>query len=425
VSVLSRPRRTLAILVAGSLIAAVVTSTSTGALEEACPLPPTKPASSAEGLDMGIFVTDVAPTGAAATNLLGHLDALSGGDRSRLTIHLFSHYRGAPSLGSVEHEADVVWFADQGFPVELTVPYRVPVGAPPDPDGYIAYLESVVERLGPRLDGVMVTNEVNIDFWEGPSDGIHPGALDALVRGVPAADAAADRLGLDLDVGFKWAYRHPDLAAEAAFWTAVGDEGGDAFRAALDFVGVDLYAFDFYVGDASFAEYTVQALAELRACFLPRAGIGSTTPLRVTESGAPTLMWGDAGQADAIAEMVGAADAHSESLNVTAWRQWGLYCGPTPPGLGALFHCTGLLHEDGSPRPSYAVFAGLVAADPTTSPPPPSVTTSTTIRSSATTGTVVPPGERAEPSAPSPEAASGPGTPLPARPLVARPQFTG
>ena len=364
-------RAVVAVAALSLLASAMWPSPSAAAFDLACPLPSTQPTAASDGLDMGIFVTDTAPTGAAAANLLGYLDQLTGGDRSKLAIHLFSHYRGAGALppGVIEHESDVTWFADQGFRVELTVPYRVPLVALPDPAGYVSYVEAVVDRLGTRLEAIMVTNEVNIDFWEGPSDGIHPGAFDALIAGVPAARAAADDLDLDLEIGFKWAYRHPNLEAERIFWTAVGEQGGEAFTEAVDFVGVDLYAFDFYVGDNSFADYTLQALAEMRACFLPLAGIGGSTPLRITESGAPTLMWGDAGQAEAISQMIGTAHAHSQSLNVESWRQWGLYCGPTPPDASALFHCTGLLYEDGSPRPSFAVFAELVAGSGTTVTP--------------------------------------------------------
>jgi hypothetical protein len=109
----------------------------------------------------------------------------------------------------------------------------------------------------------------------------------------------------------------------------------------------------------------MQALVEVRTCFLPLAGIGLSTPLRITESGAATSMWGEDGQTEAMVAMVGTTYEHSQSLNIDAWRQWGLYCGPPPPLPGALFHCTGLLREDGSPRPSYAVFAQLVAGNGT------------------------------------------------------------
>lgn len=327
---------------------------------------------------MGIFAVETAPTGSAAVQLLEHLDQLSGGDRSRLTIHLFSHFRGDDTVpGVVEHEADVRWFADQGFRVELTVPYRVPIGNDPDPNGYVGYLESVVDRLGSRLDALMVTNEVNIDFWEGPSDGIHPGALDALLAGVPAAADAIDAHGYNTDVGFKWGYRHPSLASEQAFWSTIADRGGTAFVDALDFVGVDLYTFDFYVGDQSIADYTLQALSELRTCFLPLAGIGASTPLRITESGAPTAMWGEAGQAEAIEQTVTTAHAYSGTLNIESWRQWGLYCGPPTTGPTAIFDCTGLLRQDGTHRPSYGLLSGLIASDGAPAQPPPVGTVTT------------------------------------------------
>jgi virginiamycin B lyase len=361
-----------------ALVASLLSSAPASALDAACPLPPVEPVASPAGLDMGIFAVEAAPTGAAAVQLLEHLDHLSGGDRSRLAIHLFSHFRGDDTVpGVVEHEADVHWFADQGFRVELAVPYRVPIGDEPDPSGYVAYVESVVDRVGSRLDALMVTNEVNIDFWEGPSDGIHPGALDALLAGVPAADAAIDAHGYDVDLGFKWGYRHPSLASEQAFWSTIADEGGSAFVDALDFVGVDLYTFDFYVGDQDVADYTLQALNELRTCFLPLAGIGTSTPLRITESGAPTAMWGEAGQAEAIEQTVTTAHAYSGTLNVESWRQWGLYCGPPTSGPTAIFDCTGLLRPDGTHRPSYGLLTELIAGAGAFSRPPPVGTVTT------------------------------------------------
>ena len=71
-----------------------------------------------------------------------------------------------------------------------------------------------------------ITNEANLPGSPNTSDGFYAGVRDALVQGVIAARAEADRLGRpDLAIGFSYAYRGAPQSDDA-FWEELGAKGG-------------------------------------------------------------------------------------------------------------------------------------------------------------------------------------------------------
>ena len=102
-------------------------------------------------------------------------------------------------------------------------------------------MRRVVDAFG-RNRGVIamtITNEVNVAISPNTSDGAYPRAMDALIGGIETAHAEAERRRFrQLRFGFTYAYR---FAGDPAFFTYLGAHGGQAFRRAVDFVGLDFY----------------------------------------------------------------------------------------------------------------------------------------------------------------------------------------
>jgi hypothetical protein len=188
------------------------------------------------------------------------------------------------------------------------------------------------------------------------------------VKGVLAARQIVDDARLDIDIGFKWAYRHPVPSEETRFWEHLRDEGGEEFAAALDFVGADLYTIAATMPDPNqpVADHTLNMIAELRECLLPIAGISDSVEVWVTEAGAADQFTGvGEPHAEALADMVTTAYDYSESYNITQWLQWKIECGPPPPADRLIQDdCTGLIdYESGEVLPAYETWKNLVASN--------------------------------------------------------------
>jgi hypothetical protein len=216
-----------------------------------------------------------------------------------------------------------------GFEVEFQVRYhptRRQVGHIAAWDRYVRH---VVDVFGTNRSVVAmtITNEVNVTFSPNTSDGYYKGARQALIRGIEAANAEAQRRGYhQLRFGFTYAYRFSP-PQDAAFFRYIGAHGGPAFRRALGFVGLDFYPGTIYppyppampLGDSYRADMA-QALGVLRDCFAPKARIGPRVPIWITENGVPTGVLSGAQQAAALRQLVVAARDYSATFNVTDYR---------------------------------------------------------------------------------------------------------
>jgi hypothetical protein len=266
-----------------------------------------------------------------------------------------------------------------GFDSELQVRYHPASGDEGNIDKWVAYVRHVVDVFGPdrHVVAMTITNEVNLNVSENTSDGAYDRATDALVEGIKAARDEADRIGrTDLVFGFTFAYRW-NPGSDAKFWTALAG-AGDAFRRALGFVGIDDYPGAFWPPvippNSSPGHELVIALATLRRCFMPKAGLGDGVPIWITENGYQSGAQGDdAGQATAAEDMVRSAASVAGTYGVTDYRWFNLRDNRT--GSPAIFDTTGLLRDDYSEKPAFPRFRSLVAslgadARPATSAPP-------------------------------------------------------
>ena len=252
-----------------------------------------------------------------------------------------------------------------GFDSELQVRYHPASGDEGNIPRWTAYVRHVVDVFGadPHVVAMTITNEVNLDISQNTSDGAYKGATDALIKGIVAARAQADRIGRpDLTFGFTYAYRW-NPSSDAQFWTALA-AGGPAFRRALGFVGVDLYPGTFYppviAPTSSPGQEMVTGLATVRRCYMPKAQLGAAVPIWVTENGYQSgVQRDDVGQAAALRDMVSSTIAVSATYHVTDYRWFNLRDNLT--GSPGIFDTTGLLHDDDSPKPAFAEYRALVA----------------------------------------------------------------
>lgn len=266
----------------------------------------------------------------------------------------------------IEHFQTIVARNDAaGFDSELQVRYHPAQGEEGDIPKWVAYVRHVVDVFGtdPHVVAMTITNEVNLNISQNTSDGAYAGATDALIQGIIAARREADRIGRpDLAFGFTFAYRW-NPASDAQFWSTLG-AAPDAFRRALGFVGVDDYPGTFWPPvippTSSPSQELVSAVATVRRCFMPKAGLGLQVPIWVTENGYQSGALGDdTEQATALEDMVRSVASVAGTYGVTDYRWFNLRDNIT--GSPGIFDTTGLLRDDYSEKPAFARYRDLIA----------------------------------------------------------------
>jgi hypothetical protein len=255
-------------------------------------------------------------------------------------------------------------YTTRGYPVELQLRYHPAPGHEGDVAGFVAWVRDVVARFGsnPGVVAVQVTNEVNLTISPDSSDGAYAGARDALIQGVIAAKDEARRRGYaQLAVGFNWFYR-TDPSNEESFWSYLHDRGGPAFRAAVDWVGLDVYpgtVFPPTEPPGGERDGMVAAMSALRECWLPRLEIPDSVPIHVEENGWPTGPGrSEEHQVEALRLMVGAVDEFRGTYGVSDYRWFDLRDHNT--SSSNFQHHYGLLRDDYSPKPAFAAYRDLV-----------------------------------------------------------------
>ena len=249
-----------------------------------------------------------------------------------------------------------------GLDVELQVRYHPSEADNGNIARWLDFVRRVVQVFDPnrRVTALQITNEVNLTFSPNTSDGAYRDAQNALVQGVIAAKHEARRLGhRQLSVGFNFAYRL-DPAQDAAFWRQIGSSGGTALRSAVDWVGVDLYPGTFFVPSVSdYGNSMVEALASVRRCWMPLAGLGASVPIHVEENGYPTGPGRtEATQLAALDGFVRAVQAYRGTYNISRYSWFGLRDNDSN-GSDFQSHY-GLLRSDYTAKPAFGRYCRLV-----------------------------------------------------------------
>jgi len=250
-----------------------------------------------------------------------------------------------------------------GFDVELQVRYHPSAEQNGDIGAWLDYVRQVVRAFGPirGVKRLQITNEVNLTFSPNTSDGYYENAVEALARGVPAAKREARRRGYDrLRTGFNYAWRFG--AADADFWREVGTAGGERLRRATDWVGIDAYPGTLVPatltdpGDA-----LIEAVAQVRECYMPLAGLGERMPIHLEELGyatGPAVAHGEAAQEQALSGFIRALHRYRGTYGITAVNWFGLR--DNDSAATALFSQLGLLRDDYAPKPAFDAYRKLI-----------------------------------------------------------------
>ncbi|HEU0023938.1 MAG TPA: hypothetical protein VFQ12_04885 [Thermoleophilaceae bacterium] len=291
--------------------------------------------------------------------------------RAFLAVRLNRLFQADGRRGIARFKRMAARFARLGLDVELQVRYHPRDRDDGDIAKWLRYVRSVVRAFGPyrRVTGLQITNEVNISYSKNTSDGYYNRAVEALVRGVIEAKRTSRRHGYGHQrIGFNYAYRSSGavLGADADVWRAVGRRGGARLRAATDWVGLDIYPGTFTPGlllpvpVADHGDALLEGLAQMRECFMPKAGFTRSTPLRIEEIGYPTGPdRSEAAQRRALREFVTTAVAHRGTYGITDFRWFGLRDNNSEgPNFQSYF---GLLRDDYSPKPAFAEYRRLIA----------------------------------------------------------------
>ncbi|HEX8855513.1 MAG TPA: hypothetical protein VF752_07915 [Thermoleophilaceae bacterium] len=267
--------------------------------------------------------------------------------------------------GIKRFQAIVARNSAEGLDSELQVRYHPATGDEGDIAKWTRYVRHVVDVFGTdrHVVAMTITNEVNLNVSQNTSDGAYAGATDALIQGVIAARDEADRIGRpDMKFGFTFAFRWNPIS-DASFWNKLGAAPA-AFRRAIGFVGVDDYPGTFWppviAPTSSPGRELAIALATVRRCYTPKAGLGSSVPIWVTENGYQSGAAGDdAAQVVALEDMVRTAASVAGTYGVTDYRWFNLRDNLSrSPGI---FDTTGLLHDDYSKKPAFGRYRALVA----------------------------------------------------------------
>ena len=252
-------------------------------------------------------------------------------------------------------------YSQLGFDVEIQVRYHPSAAQNGDIGAWLDYVRRVVRAFGPirHVVALQITNEVNLTFSPNTSDGAFENAVEALARGVPAAKHEARRLGYDrLETGFNYAWRFGN--GDADFWRQVGELGGKRLRRATDWVGVDAYPGTYVPavvqnpGDA-----LLEAIAQVRECYMPMAGFGARMPIHLEEFGYPTGPGrSERSQAHALRSFVRTVSRYRGTYGLTNLNWFGLRDNNSAgPDFQSYF---GLLRDDYSRKPAFAIYRKLI-----------------------------------------------------------------
>ena len=297
--------------------------------------------------------------------------ALRGDRRTRFAVRLNRLFMADGRRGIARFERLARRFTRHGIEVELQVRYHPRPAEDGDLARWRAYVRRVIRAFGPNrlVTGFQITNEVNLTFSPNTSDGAYRRAAAALVQGVIEAKRTSRRLGYGhQEIGFNYAWRLAG-AGDAAFWRRLGELGGERLRRHTDWVGLDIYPGTYAPGlllpgplvDAGDA--LLEGLAQTRECFMPLAGFGRRTPLRIEEmgvyTGSPMPGRSEAEQRRLLRELVRTAHVFRGAYALTDLRWFNLRDNNSDVE-GWQSH-SGLLRDDYSRKPAFDEYRRLIA----------------------------------------------------------------
>jgi hypothetical protein len=251
----------------------------------------------------------------------------------------------------------------------LQVRYHPSVSQAGDMHAWTDYVRRVVDAFGANrhLVAMTITNEINLKASPNTSDGAFPRSEQALIKGIIAAHREAVRRGFwQLRFGFTFAYRF-DPTTDAAMFRGL-QNGGEAFRDALSFVGVDFYPQLYPGSTTGLRAATLEMMGTMRRCFMRLGGLGAKVPLWITESGYDTTPGGvtPEQQSTALTQIVRAVRSAARTFGVTDYRWFNLR--DNLSSSPSLFAATGLLTDGYRRKPAFSAYRRLIQSFGTSRP---------------------------------------------------------
>ena len=229
-------------------------------------------------------------------------------------------------------------------------------------DNWLGFIRKVIDRYGPHLASLQITNEPNLSFMEGSK----PYIMQALVEGVIAAKKETRERGLPVKIGFGSVPESP--AAVPHFWENLAKAGGKAFIDSVDFVGHNFYVDVFEEQPLDLKEIPASVesiLRKLREKDFATAGIPPSVPIKIAENGWPTGKNPVAGIERSYEQQVKVLEAVIRTvydlrleLNISHYELFGLR--DADSSQDDLFHQYGIMRDDYSPKPAYHMFKKLI-----------------------------------------------------------------
>ena len=222
------------------------------------------------------------------------------------------------------------------------------------------FIRKIIERYHAHLCSLQITNEPNLSFMEGAK----PYIVQALTDGVLTAKQELERRNLSIPVGFGSVPDGP--AAIAEFWRRLSAAKAP-FHDAVDFVAHNFYVDVFEEKSLDLAEIPNEierTLRELRSN-MQTAGLAADVPIRIAENGWPTgkhpftkLERSYQRQSEVLEKVIRTIHGLRTTYHVSQYTLFGLRDADT--SQDDLFHQYGILKDDYSPKPAYALYKKLI-----------------------------------------------------------------
>lgn len=339
-----RARRTVTIAVVAALLtlAGLTTGAATAGADTT--------AAGAPSLQFGIYPGGYAGGGSTdpkpddPTHIIRALDELQA--RPGFLVRVYTGYNGTSTNGT--DAGQYLRYLGRGRRMDLVLHYP---GHGTPLDGWLRYVRNEVRFAGPFSSSISLGVDVNLDAARDPS------FVPAVITGVEAAKDEARQLGLRrLPIGFDEVVVG---RADTAFWQSLTAAGGDRFRDALDYVGVELYPDVFRPSPGDLGAQAVALLDIVRHQEMPIAGLSDRVAIHVSENGWDTV--GDrteTQQAAALTAELTAINANRGRLHVTTYEYFDLRDDKTDSTN--LFDHFGLMRDDYTPKTAFATYRELI-----------------------------------------------------------------
>ena len=284
--------------------------------------------------------------------IVGSMDRLRG---SRpFNVHLYTAWSW---YNQQTLDEEIARYTGAGFSVTISIKYSPPDGHVGDANGFAAFVRNVVDRYESNsgVTSFVIGNEINVANGNpGSSDGPIEGVREATVRGVIAASQELSKAGSQAKLGTSLAVL--DRAADAQFLKDLVQLGGDSFKSAISFMGINVYPGLWPIGTGDPYGDMVTYLRNARYS-LEYAGFNSDVKIRILENGFPTL--DENAQADKLDGFVRAVCDNASSLGISGYTWFDLW--DANSASSSIYGHYGLFRSDLSPKPAVTRYQQAIA----------------------------------------------------------------